>query len=167
MVETQRLKGAALRNESPCAGRAGGCEAAVHAQRLLIHCSWWTGCVHWIGGFFSTMSLTYANRPMAIYIRNCYSVPSRLFVPGRTEMLSSDGTTHAGWSRCNASLCNRHNSPFRIDKTSCNRNWCINEACCLCIWSERWWGPDYSATLVGQQCALGPKLGYNPKAAKS
>ena len=30
---------------------------------------------------------------MAIYIRNCYSVPSRLFVLGRTEMLSSDGTT--------------------------------------------------------------------------
>ena len=30
---------------------------------------------------------------MAIYIRNFYSVPSRLFVLGGTEMLSSEGTT--------------------------------------------------------------------------
>lgn len=30
---------------------------------------------------------------MAIYIRNCYSVPSRLFVLGGTEISSSEGTT--------------------------------------------------------------------------
>ena len=33
---------------------------------------------------------------MAIYIRNCYSVPSRLFVLGGTEILSSEGTTQGG-----------------------------------------------------------------------
>ena len=30
---------------------------------------------------------------MAIYIRNCYSVPSRLFVLGGTEISSSEGMT--------------------------------------------------------------------------
>ena len=30
---------------------------------------------------------------MAIYIRNCYCVPSRLFVLGGVEILSSEGTT--------------------------------------------------------------------------
>ena len=67
-----------------CAGHAGECEAAVHAmsdifdrrvRRVLLH------------------NIKYLCPPMAIYIRNCYSVPSRLFVLGGTEILSSEGTT--------------------------------------------------------------------------
>jgi hypothetical protein len=84
-----------------CAGQASGCEAAVHA----------------IGGIFDEQStdalllvdavnafnclnrkvllhnIRYQCPPMAIYIRNCYSTPSRLFVLGGVEILSSEGTT--------------------------------------------------------------------------
>ena len=38
-------------------------------------------------------NIKYLCPPMAIYIRNCYSVPSRLFVLGGTEISSSEGTT--------------------------------------------------------------------------
>lgn len=31
--------------------------------------------------------------PMAVYTKNCYNVPSRLFVLGGSEILSSEGTT--------------------------------------------------------------------------
>ena len=38
-------------------------------------------------------NISYLCPSMAIYIRNCDSVPSRLFVLGGTEILSSEGTT--------------------------------------------------------------------------
>ena len=31
--------------------------------------------------------------PIATYVRNCYTLPSRLFIIGRTEIPSSEGTT--------------------------------------------------------------------------
>ena len=80
-------------NLQPGAGQAcaGGCEAAVHVYRLLMHCSWW---MHSLNRRVFLHNISYVCPPVAIYIRKCYSVPSRLFVLGGTEILSSDGTTH-------------------------------------------------------------------------
>ena len=78
-----------------CAGQAGGCEAAVHAMSdifdeqatdalLLVDADSAFNSLNWRVLLYN---ISYLCPPMAIYIRNCYSVPSRLFVLGRTEMI--------------------------------------------------------------------------------
>ena len=84
-----------------CAGQAGGCEAAVHAMSdifeeeetdalLLIDAD---NAFNSLNRRVFLHNIQYLCPPMAIYIRNCYSVSSRLFVLGGTEISSSEGTT--------------------------------------------------------------------------
>lgn len=84
-----------------CAGQAGGCEAAMHAMSdifeeeatdalLLVDAN---NAFNSLNRAVLLHNIQYLCPPMAIYIRNCYSVPSRLFVLGGTEISSSEGTT--------------------------------------------------------------------------
>ena len=84
-----------------CAGQAGGCEAAVHAMSdifeeeetdalLLVDAD---NAFNSLNRRVLLHIIQYLCPPIAIYIRNCYSVQSRLFVLGGTEISSSEGTT--------------------------------------------------------------------------
>ena len=85
-----------------CAGQASGCEAAVHAigdifeeqstdALLLIDAD---NAFNSLNRKVLLHNIRYLCPPMAIYIRNCYCVPSRLFVQGAgVEIPSSEGTT--------------------------------------------------------------------------
>ena len=84
-----------------CAGQAGGCEAAVHAMSdifdeeatdalLLVDAD---NTFNSLNRKVLLQNIKYLCPLMAVYIRNCYIVPSRLFVLGGTEISSSEGTT--------------------------------------------------------------------------
>ena len=83
------------------ASQAGGCEAAVHAMSdifeeeetdalLLVDAD---NAFNSLNRRVLLHNIQYLCPPMAIYIRNCYSVPSRLFVLDGTEISSLEGTT--------------------------------------------------------------------------
>ena len=84
-----------------CAGQAGVCEAAVHAMSdifseqatdalLLVDAD---NAFNSLNRKVFLHNIGHLCSPMAIYIKNCYNAPSRLFVLGGTEILSSEGTT--------------------------------------------------------------------------
>ena len=152
-------------NLQPCAGQAcaGGCEAAVHAYRLLIHYSW---LMHSLNRRVFLHNISYVCPPMAIYIRNCYSEPFHLFVLGRTEMLSSDGTTQVDPVAMPAyaigitpllELIKPHATETDVSMKRVAFAYDLRGGGDL-ITLRRWWDNNV---------LHGPKLGYNPKAAKS
>ena len=84
-----------------CAGHASGCEAAVHAMSdiyeeeetdglLLIDAS---NAFNAMNRSVLLHNIGYICPPMAMYVRNCYRRPSRLFISGGGEVQSSEGTT--------------------------------------------------------------------------
>ena len=84
-----------------CAGQEGGCEGAVHAMSdifdeqatdalLLVDAD---NAFNSLNRRVFLHNISYVCLPMAIYIWNCYSVPSCLFVLGGTEISSSEGPT--------------------------------------------------------------------------
>ena len=84
-----------------CAGQHSGCEAAVHAitdifeetatdALLLIDAN---NAFNSINRNVLLHNIEFLCPPMAIYVKNCYRVPSRLFVIGGFEIKSSEGTT--------------------------------------------------------------------------
>ena len=84
-----------------CAGQPAGCEAAIHAMTkifgeeetdglLLVEAS---NAFNSLNRKVLLHNIKYICPPMAIYIRNCYVVPSRLFVTGGLEIQSAEGTT--------------------------------------------------------------------------
>ena len=86
-----------------CAGQPAGCEAAVHALTkifgeeetdglLLVDAS---NAFNSLNRKVLLHNIKYICPPMATYIRNCYVIPSRLFVTGGLEIKSAEGTTQA------------------------------------------------------------------------
>ena len=84
-----------------CAGQKAGCEAAAHAMRD-IYDEAETDAVLFIDASNAFNSLNrkamvhnmkFLCPAMAVYIKNCYNSPSRLFVLGGQEIASSEGTT--------------------------------------------------------------------------
>ena len=84
-----------------CAGQRAGCEAAAHAMGEIFE-EEDTDAVLFIdaSNAFNTLNRTallhnihYLCPPMATYINNCYQKPSRLFIAGGKELMSSEGTT--------------------------------------------------------------------------
>ena len=84
-----------------CAGQASGCEAAVYAISDIFE-EQFTDALLLIGAdnAFTSFNrkillhnIKYFCPPMAIYIWNCYCVPSCLFVLGGVEILSSERST--------------------------------------------------------------------------
>ena len=83
------------------AGLPSGCEAAAHAMEEIFQ-EEGTDAILLIDAANAFNSLNrqvllhnirYLCPPMATYIRNCYGTPSRLFITGGQEILSSEGTT--------------------------------------------------------------------------
>ena len=84
-----------------CAGQPARCEAAIHAMTkifgeeetdglLLVDAS---NAFNSLNRKVLLHNIKYICPPMAIYIRNCYVVPSRLFVTGGLEIQSAEETT--------------------------------------------------------------------------
>jgi hypothetical protein len=102
-----------------CAGQASGCEAAVHAigdifdkqstgALLLVDADNAFNCLN---RKVLLHNIRYQCPSMAIYIRNCYSTHSRLFVLGGVEILSSEGTTQGDPL---VEVCKSNPKPIRI-----------------------------------------------------
>ena len=84
-------------NLQVCAGQVSGCEAAIHAMSqeesetvLLIDASNAFNAVN-RKLFFHNVGVIYPE--IAVFVRNCYSLLSRLFIIGRSELKSCEGTT--------------------------------------------------------------------------
>lgn len=84
-----------------CAGHEAGCEASVHAMReifdeadteavLLVDAS---NAFNVINRQVFLHNIRIICPEIAIYVNNCYSKPSRLFVVGGIEISSAEGTT--------------------------------------------------------------------------
>ena len=84
-----------------CAGQEGGCEAAIHAMKdifseedteavLLIDASNAFNAVN-RKAFLHNVKIICPE--IAVFVSNCYSTSSRLFVIGGVELLSQEGTT--------------------------------------------------------------------------
>ena len=85
-----------------CAGHEAGYEAAIHAMHGIFE-NEKTEAVSLVdpaNAFNSVNRQVFLHNisiicpPIATYIRNCYTLPSRLFIIGGTEIPSSEGTTH-------------------------------------------------------------------------
>ena len=84
-----------------CAGHEAGCEAAIHAMRTIFEDEK-TEVVLLVdaANAFNSVNLQVFLHnicinclPIATYVRNCYMLPSRLFIIAGTEIPSSEGTT--------------------------------------------------------------------------
>ena len=156
-----------------CSGQASGCEAAVHAigdsfdeqstdALLLVDADNAFNCLN---RKVLLHNIRYQCPPMAIYIRNCYSTPSRLFVLGGVEILSSEGTTQGDplampvyaigitplLEVIKPSTSGDHgvkHAAFADDLGGAGELWHL----------RRWWD---NIVIVG------PKLGYYPNGSKS
>ena len=84
-----------------CAGYEAGCEATIHAidtifedekteAVLLLDAA---NAFNSVNCQVSQHNICIIWPPMATYVRNCYTLPSRLFIIGGTEIRSSEGTT--------------------------------------------------------------------------
>ena len=81
--------------------QAGSCEAVVHAMSDIFQEETTDALLLMdADNAFNSLcptvllhNIQYLCPPMSVYIRNCYDVPSRLFLFGGTEILSSEGTT--------------------------------------------------------------------------
>ena len=84
-----------------CAGQRSGCEAAAHAMSEIFEDEESDGVLFIdASNAFNSLNrraflhnIQYLCPPMATYLRNCYHTPSRLFVAGGGEIMSSEGTT--------------------------------------------------------------------------
>ena len=101
---------------------------------------------------------------MAIYIRNCFSVPSHLFVLGGTEISSSEGTTQGDTLTMPVYAIGitpllEILKPETSDVTTLKHVVFADElgGASDLLELRRWWG-----NIVN----CGPKLGYNPNASK-
>ena len=146
-----------------CAGQAGGCEAAVHAMSdifeqqatdalLLVDAN---NAFNSLNRRVPLHNISYVCPPMAIYIRNCYSAPSRLFVLGGTEISSSEGTKRGDpiampvYAIGITALLELIKAPATETDVSMKHVAFADD-----LGGGGCWGPDYSATLVGQHSAL-------------
>ena len=84
-----------------CAGLPGGCEAAVHAMSsifqeedtdaiLLVDAE---NAFNSLNRNVLLHNIQYICPPVSTYVRNCYKIPSRLFITGGSEIQSKEGTT--------------------------------------------------------------------------
>ena len=84
-----------------CAGQEAGIEAAIHSMNMMYEDEN-TEAIMLVdaSNAFNSLNrqsflhnISYLCPSLAIFVKNCYSTPSRLFVVGGTEILSKEGTT--------------------------------------------------------------------------
>ena len=84
-----------------CAGHESGCEAATHAMSqifneedskavLLIDAS---NVFNAVNRKLFLHNVSVICPEIAVFVRNCYALPSRLFIIGGSELKSCEGTT--------------------------------------------------------------------------
>ena len=88
-------------NLQVCTGHESGCETAIHAISqifnkkdseavLLIGAS---NAFNAVNSKLFLQNVSMICPKIAFFVRNCYSLPSRLFIIGRSELKSCEGTT--------------------------------------------------------------------------
>ena len=156
-----------------CAGQAGGCEAAVHAMSdifdeeatdalLLVDAD---NTFNSLNRKVLLQNIKYLCPLMAVYIRNCYIVPSRLFVLSGTEISSSEGTTQ-GDPLAMPVYAIGINPLLEIIKPETQKDIAMKHVAFAddlggageLLELRRWWD-----NIVSR----GPKLGYNPNTSTS
>ena len=156
-----------------CAGQASGCEAAVHAigdifdeqstdALFLVDADNAFNCLN---RKVLLHNIRYQCPPMAIYIRNCHSTPSRLFVLGSVEILSSEGTTQ-GDPLAMPVYAIGITPLLEVIKPSTSVDHGVKHAAFandLGGTDELWHLRRWSDNIV----IVGPKLGYYPNGSKS
>ncbi len=91
-------------SKSQMCGREAGSEAAIHAMKelferehseavLLVDAA---NAFNSVNRRVLLHNISITCPAIATYVRNCYQTPARLFVIGGQEILSREGTTHAG-----------------------------------------------------------------------
>ena len=158
-----------------CAGHDGGCEAAVHAMHQIFDESS-TEAVILIdaSNAFNSVNREVFLHNIAIvcpaittYVRNCYSLPSRLFVIGGQELKSSEGTTQGDPIAMAVYAIAIIPLILMIIEAMCKMPEKNSKTVA--------YADDFSAagTLKNLRswwdvlCQLGPKFGYYPEATKS
>ena len=87
-----------------CAGQESGCEAAVHSMSkmykeehtevvLLVDA---TNAFNSVNRKIFLHNINVVCPSISIYVQNCYTLQSRLFIIGRTEIQFYEGTTQGG-----------------------------------------------------------------------
>ena len=157
-----------------CAGHQAGCEALIHAMRTIFEEESADGVilVDATNAFNSVNRKAFLHNiliicpSLATFVRNCYSLKSRLFIPGGGELTSNEGTTQGDpvamaiyaiaiipllLILVEFSLSNNHstkNAGYADDVTAAGK---LSDL-------KSWWE---------KLCEIGPKFGYYPNATKT
>ena len=86
-----------------CAGQEAGIEAAIHSMDMIYEDEKTDGILLVdASNAFSSLNrqsllhnISYLCPSIAIFVKNCYSTPSRLFIVGETEITSREGITQS------------------------------------------------------------------------
>jgi hypothetical protein len=84
-----------------CAGFESGCEAAIHAMTKIFEDEYSEGillvdadnAVNRLNRAAALWNLQFTCPTLHIFAKNCYQVPTRLYVTGGAELISAEGTT--------------------------------------------------------------------------
>ena len=157
-----------------CAGQESGCEAAVHAMHKMYK-EKHTEAVFLVdaaNAFNSVNRKVFLDNinvvcpSVSIYVQHCYTLPSRSFIIGGTEIKPSEGTTQGypvAMPICALSVIPLMLMVFDITYTKTNSDakmegYADDFSTAASISSlKHWWD-----TL----CELGPKFGYFPEPTK-
>ena len=158
-----------------CAGHEAGCETAIHAMHTIFEDEKIEAVllVDAANVFNSVNRQVFLHNiciicpPIATYVRNCYTLPSRLFIIGGTEIPSSEGTTQGdptAMSTYAIAIIPLVSLIMEImstspDNTSKMVAYADDFTAGLTVKDLKYWWE----TL----CELGPKLGYYPEASKT
>jgi len=157
-----------------CAGHEAGAEAAIHAMHSIFEDESTEAVllVDAANAFNSVNREAFINNiavicpSLSIYVSNCYSIPSRLFVIGGFELKSEEGTTQgdpvamAVYAIAIIPLLLMMMEIVSTKNTSTKAVAYADDftSAGTLIDIKRWWD-----TL----CDIGPKFGYHPQASKS
>ena len=150
------------------AGQEGGCESAIHGMEkmfeddqtqgvLLVDASNAFNCLN---RKTSLLNIPFICPEFAVFIINTYRLPSRLFLPGGTFILSNEGTTQG--DNCASGFYSLSILPIilQLSIIKCRQLWYADDAAAVGVLLalKEWWD---------MLLKLGPGLGYFPNAAKT
>ena len=150
------------------AGQDGGCEAAIHAMNdmfkedncegvLMVDA---TNAYNSLNRATSLLNLAHICPEFAVFLINTYRLPSKLFLPGGTFILSNEGTTQG--DNCASGFYSVSISPIisQLSSILCKQLWYADDSAAAGLLQHlrEWW-----------DCLLdiGPGLGYFPNAKKT
>ena len=152
-----------------CAGQVGGCEAAVHAMRLIFNEQDIEGALLIEAeNAFNSINRTAALHnihilcpPFSRVLINSYRNPLRMVIPGSGEIMSCEGTTQG--DPLAMSMYALAITPLIRELSECRSDtkqvWYTDDATSAgtCLNLKKWWD---------RLTSIGPKYGYFPKSSK-